>query len=260
MTRENARGSVVPKSYHYTEEELKFIELNWQTRSDKEIAQILARTEESVARQRKKFGWLKPAGRPTREQIKETVIKNVNEGKTNFSLSHMDKEQRLEIYKTSFDQNHERYKMLRNELHDDELAYYKHKYLSFIDSVDSLHHTEEDALHHMIMADITISRIRKRIKEAEIDNALHNQPMIFGLYEALDKTEKKFVEYQKVLNTTRAQRLSKEKEHKETIATIVQIYRNSMAREELGRQAGLMEIFKEKCADDMSKNRYLLGR
>lgn len=248
------------KSYHYTEEELKFIEVNWQVRSDKEIAQVLGRTEESIARQRKKFGWSKAPGKQTREAIKEAVLNNVNAGKSSFSLAHLDKEQRLEIYKSSFDLNHERYKLLKQELHDDELEYYKHKYLSFIDSVDSLHHTEEDALHHMIMADITISRIRKRIKEAEIDNQLHNQPMIFGLYEALDKTEKKFVEYQKVLNTTRAQRLSKDKEQKETIASVVQVYRNNMAREELGRQAGLMEIYKEKCAEEMSKNRYLLGK
>lgn len=248
------------KAYHYTDEELKFIESNWQTHTDKEIARILGRTEESIARQRKKNGWSKPAGRPSRETIKEAVINNVNSGKATFTLAHMDKEQRLEIYKANFDENHERHVLLKNELHAHEMEYYKHKYLSFIDSVDSLHHTEEDALHHMIMADITISRIRKRIRDMESDSSEHNSPIVFGLYEALDKAEKKFVEYQKVLNTTRTQRLSKEKEHKETIATIVQMYRNNMAREELGRQAGLMEIFKEKCAEDMSKNRYLLGK
>lgn len=249
----------MPKSYHYTDEELKFIENNWQTHTDKEIAKLLGRTEESVARQRKKFGWIKPSGRPSRESVKEAIKEKINDGKVEFSLSNMDKDERLRIYKENFDRNHERAHLLKDELHEDELEYYKHKYLSFIDSVDSLHHSEEDALHHMIMADITISRLRRRIKSMESDNATSDGPLMYGLYEALDKAEKKFVDYQRILNTTRAQRLTKEKEHKETIATVVQMYRNKMAREELGRQAGLMEIYKDKCTDDMSKNRYLLG-
>jgi deoxyadenosine/deoxycytidine kinase len=250
----------MPKSYHYTDEELKFIENNWQTHTDKEIAKLLGRTEESVARQRKKFGWIKPAGRPSREAVHEAIKNNINEGKKEFSLANLDKDERLRIYKDNFDKNHERAELLRQELHEDEFEYYKHKYLSFIDSVDSLHHSEEDALHHMIMADITISRMRRRIKQMEASQAIEDAPLVYGLYEALDKAEKKFVEYQKILNTTRSQRLSKEKEHKETIATVVQGYRNKMAREELGRQAGLMEIYREKCSEDMSKNRYLLGK
>ena len=83
--------------------------------------------------------------------------------------------------------------------------------------------------------------------------------MVFGLYDTLEKAEKRFVEYQKILNVTREKRLSKDKEQSETIATIVQAYRNKNARQELGRQAGLLQIYKEKCRDDMSSNRYLLG-
>lgn len=248
------------KNYHYTEEELKFIENNWQSHTDKEIAKLLSRTEESVARQRKKFGWMKAAGRPSRETVHEAIKNNINEGKREISFANMDKDERLGIYKENFDKNHERAQLLKQELHEDEFEYYKHKYLSFIDSVDSLQHSEEDALHHMIMADITISRMRRRIKSMEANQSLEDAPLVYGLYEALDKAEKKFVEYQKILNTTRTQRLSKEKEHKETIATVVQMYRNKMAREELGRQAGLMEIYKDKCSDEMTKNRYLLGK
>ena len=63
--------------YHYSDEEILFIESNWKSNTDKEISQILGRTEESVSRQRKKHGWIKKAGRPTKkdkEEAKPTCV------------------------------------------------------------------------------------------------------------------------------------------------------------------------------------------
>ena len=247
------------KNYHYTTEELLFIEHNWKTKSDKEIGRILSRTLESISRQRKKYGWMKAKGRPAKKTVDDALqaLASSNPMAFDMSLSGLSKEQRLEIYKTNFNRNH-RYMYVKEELKDRELEYYKHKYVDFMDTVETITPQEEDALHHMIMTDINISRVRRHIKRME-DDSEDGNPMVFGLYDTLEKAEKRFVEYQKILNVTREKRLSKDKEQSETIATIVQAYRNKNARQELGRQAGLLQIYKEKCRDDMSSNRYLLG-
>ena len=254
------------KNYHYTDEEIKFIENNYLSHSDKEISQILGRTIESVGRQRKKYGWIKRSGRPSREEKKKALGEGVSKAGGNASLSAMkrmslaglDKDQRLEIFKENFTKQ-PRYYMVQQELSEDELGVYEHKYIEFMMSVDTMSVQEEDSLHHMIMTDLNISRIRRHIRSAELENEEGGNPLIYGLYDTLEKAEKRFVEYQKILSVTREKRLSKDKEQKETIHTVVQSYRNKMARQEMGRQAGLMEIFREKCNEDMSSNRYLLG-
>jgi len=249
------------KKYHYTDEELLFLEHNWKTHTDKEIAQILGRTVESVGRQRKKFGWIKKNGRPTAESKKQPVTFGADYKASDFvreiSFANMDKNQRLEIYKKNFASN-PRYVTVRNEVSEEEMRVYIHKYVDFMDSVDTMTPQEEDSLHHMIMTDINISRIRRHIMRTE-EEGENGNPLTYGLYDTLEKAEKRFVDYQKILNVTREKRLSKDKEQKETIHTIVQTYRNKLARQELGRRAGLMDIFREKCKEDMSKYRYLLG-
>jgi len=250
------------KKYHYTDEELTFIEHNWKSHTDKEIAQILGRTVESVGRQRKKFGWIKANGRPSAETKKKAALETDHTFTSSdflreISFSNMDKNQRLEIYKQNFAAN-PRYATVKNELIEDEMRTYVHKYVDFMDSVDTMTPQEEDSLHHMIMTDINISRIRRHIRRMEEDGE-DGQPLAYGIYDTLEKAEKRFVEYQKILNVTREKRLQKDREHNETIHTIVQTYRNKLARQELGRRAGLMEIFKEKCKEEMSTHRYLLG-
>jgi len=252
--------------YHYSDEEILFIESNWKSRTDKEIAQILGRSEESVARQRKKHGWSKRAGRPTKEEKEEALKESVSSlsgpdsltALQRISLANLDKGQRIALFKDNFS-NHPRYNSLKQELSDEELELYVYKYVDFLESVDTMTPNEEDALHHMIMTDINISRIRRHIRRAEQLNEEDGPPMVHGLYETLEKSEKRFVDYQKILNVTRERRLSKDKEQTENIHTIVMAYKTDIARQEMGRQAGLMEIFKEKCKDDMDKFRYLLG-
>lgn len=248
------------KKYHYTDEELKFIEHNYKSKTDKEIAQILGRNEESVGRQRKKYGWTKKNGRPTRDSRKENIVEAVKfNTKSGFSISTLDKNQRLEIYKQNFNNNH-RYKYVKDELTESELEYYKHKYVDFMDSVDTITPQEEDSLHHMLMTDINISRIRRQIKKMEdLSEEDDSNPLAFGLYDTLEKAEKRYLEYQKALNVTREKRLQKEREQKETITSIVSAYKDKLVRQEMGRQAGLMELFQKKCEEDMSTHRYLLG-
>lgn len=248
------------KKYHYTDEELLFLEHNWKSHTDKEIAQILGRTVESVGRQRKKFGWIKSNGRPSAESKKKPITDTsfkASDFIREISFTNMDKNQRLEIYKNNFATN-PRYATVKNEVSEEEMRVYIHKYVDFMDSIDTMTPQEEDSLHHMIMTDINISRIRRHIMRSEEDGEDGN-PLTYGLYDTLEKAEKRFVDYQKILNVTREKRLSKDREQKETIHTIIQTYKNKMARQELGRRAGLMEIFKEKCKEDMSKYRYLLG-
>jgi hypothetical protein len=246
--------------HHYSEEEIRFVEQNWKIRTDKEIGRILSRTAESVERQRKKMGWHKKEGRPSVEGIKENMQQLVESGSqiSQLSISSLTKEQRIEIYKANFTKN-PRFSWLMRELHEDEVDYYRHKYTEFMDSLDTITIQEEDSLHHMIMADIGIGRIRRMIRDMEQDKDENSKALVFGLYETLDKAEKKFVEYQKILRFTREARLKESKEEKENIASVFQMYRARAAREEMGKQAGLMEVYKEKCKEEMKTSRYLLG-
>lgn len=246
------------RGYHYSGEEEKFLRDNWKTKTDEEIGRILGRTPESVARKRKSLDLIKRPGRPSKEEIKEAKLERVASNPSDVNLAALDKTERLEIYKKNFNRN-PRYESLNMELHKYEFEYYRHKYVEFMDSVDTITIQEEDALHHMIMADISISRIRRRIKDMEEENEENDKPLIFGLYETLDKAEKKFMDYQKILRVTRESRLKENKEEKETFSTMVNVYRSKKTKEEMGRQAGLMEVYKDLCEKDMKSRRYLLG-
>lgn len=246
------------RGYHYSDGEVIFIKANWRAMTDEQIGKQLGRDAGSVARKRKQLGLNKGAGRPSAEEIKDAKLENATRHPSTSNLAALDKTERLEIYKNNFNKN-ARYPSLLKELHDDELDLYKHKYVDFMDSVDTITIQEEDSLHHMIMADLSISRIRINIKKMEEENNDNDRPLVFGLYDSLDKAEKKFVEYQKILRVTRESRLKENKEEKETFSTIVNLYRNKAAREEMGRQAGLMDVYKEMCEKDMQARRYLLG-
>jgi len=246
------------RGYHYSDEEKKFLETNWKTKTDEDIGRILGRAPESVARKRKSLGLVKRSGRPSKNEIKEAKLERAVTNPSDNNMAALDKTERLEIYKNNFNRN-PRYQSVKLELHEYEFVYYRHKYVEFMDSVDTITIQEEDSLHHMIMADLSISRIRRKIKDMEEENEENDKPLIFGLYEALDKGEKKFMEYQKILRVTRESRLKENKEEKETFATIVNIYRSKKTREEMGRQAGLIDIYKNLCKDEMKTSRYLLG-
>lgn len=245
-------------NYHYSPEEEKFLKENWKIKTDEEIGRILGRNADSVARKRKDMGLSKKNGRPSKKERRKAKLERASSSPTDYNLGALDKAERLEIYKKNFTRN-PRYGILLQELHTYEMEYYKHKYVEFMDSVDTITIQEEDALHHMIMSDISISRIRKRIKDMEEANDEDDRPLVFGLYDSLDKSEKKFMDYQKILRVTRESRLKENKEEKETFATIVNMYRSKQAREEMGRQAGLMDVYKTLCKDEMKASKYLLG-
>lgn len=248
----------MPTAKRFTQDELEFIEQNYRFRTDKQIAAILGRNEKAIMRQRDIHGWKKDNGRPTQQKVKENTQKAVEEGLNPFSFAGLDKDQRIEVYKTQFNKN-PRYSQLMAELHQDEFQYYRHKYIEFLDSVDTVTLHEEDTLHHMLMTDISISRLRKKIKDMEVNNAETSQPILWGLYGYLKEAEEAFRKYQQTLRVTREGRLKEDKEEKETFASLVQMYRNKATKEEMGNQASLMEIYKNKCYEEMKASRYLLG-
>jgi hypothetical protein len=243
----------------FTQEEIEFIEQNYRFRTDKEIAHILGRTEQAIMRQRDIHGWKKGNGRPTQKDVKENTQKAVDEGLNPFSFAGLDKDQRIEVYKTQFNRG-PRYSQLMAELHTDELQFYRHRYIEIMMTLDTITMTEEDSLHHMLITDIYISRMRRRIKEMETENQNgSNSPLVFGMYTHLRELEDKFLKYQQILRVTREGRLKEDKEQKETFASLIQMYRNKATKEEMGNQASLMDVYKNKCYEEMKVSRYLLG-
>lgn len=244
------------KAYHYTEEEVEFLQENWTSMTDEDIAEELGRSVESVRRKRDELGLKKPGGRPSKALREEYILQNP----TPTNLATLSKEKRIEFYKGNFDRN-ARYPQLLKELNHNELEYYKHKYIDFIDSVDTITRNEEDMLHHMIMSDILIHRLRATMKKEqdEWEQGLEGARPPQNLLGELERAEQRYMKYHKELNITREQRLKTEKEEKVTISSIVRAYQEKQAREEAGRNAAVLQYYKDKCREDMSTHRYLIG-
>lgn len=236
--------------------EEQWLRQHWTKCTDKQIAEKLNRDEASVTRKRKHLGLIKNNGRPSNDIRKQATLKNPTE----YSLYNLDKEERIKYYKNNFSHNW-RYKSLTRQLLQDELDYYRHKYITSMDSMDSITSLEEDLLHHMIVCEINIIRIQEQIKESieKFKSGDDDRPPSQFLYNDLDKAELRYVKYQEKLNLTRQQRMKHDTEEDITISTIVQNLMDKRARADADRLAGEMNFFKKRCKEDMGKMDFLLG-
>lgn len=242
--------------HHWKAWEDEILKKNWENQSDKEIAATVGRTEESVARRRKILGFSKKNGRPKNSTRKDAIFKNPND----YSLAQLSKEDRIQFYKTQFEKNF-RYPYLEKILMTDELVYYKHKYIEFLDSIDTITLQEEDLVHNMIMTEVQIIRIQEQIKDQLEDyrdsDATHPPPQY--LYKDLSDAEDRYLKYQTKLNLTREQRLKSNREEKITITRMVRAFQDKKNRAEAGNTAGIFSYFTKQCRDDMDKMNFLLG-
>lgn len=230
---------------------------NWETKTDKEIAELVGRDEKAVMRRRKLKGLSKKNGRPKNSTRKEAILKSPTE----YSLAQLSKDDRIQFYKTQFENNF-RYPYLKRILMEDEINYYKHKYIEFLDSIDTITLQEEDLVHNMIMTEIQTLRIQEQIKdqleEWRSSEDGGNPPPQY-LYKDLSDAEERYIKYQTKLSLTREQRLKNNREEKITITRLVQALQDKKNRAEAGKSAGVFNYFKDKCKDDMNKMNFLLG-
>lgn len=231
---------------------------HWKKLTDKQIAEKLGRNEDSITRKRKLLGLIKRVGRPTEDSIKKALTNEPSD----YVISKLSKEERLEFYKNSFDRNW-RYKHLRRVLMDNELEYYKHKYVEAIDAMDSINYVEEDLLHNMIMCDVQIVRLQEQIKNElkrfQDDDDDDTRPPPQYLYKDLNDLETRYMKYQEKLSLTRQQRLKDNRESDINIASIIQNLQDKRNRADADRLAGEMNYFKNRCKSDMDKMNFLLG-
>ena len=241
--------------------EEQYLRSHWQSATDKEIGKKLSRAEEGIYRKRKQLGLTKGAGgRPTNKS-REQAAKRPNE----ISLAQLPKDERIKFYKSQFDRNW-RYKQLKKILvDDDEMEYYKHKYIDIIDSMDSLTYVEEDLVHSLIMCDIQVLRLQELIgselrayKEADEDDDTHRPPPQY-LYKDLNDAEGRYVKIQEKLNLTRQQRLKENREEDITIVSIVSNLLDKRNRADADRLAGELDYFTTRAKTDMDKMDFLLG-
>lgn len=237
--------------------EEQYLRANFMKMTDNEIGEKLGRKEAAIYRKRKQLGLSKGNGRPTNE---DRMQARPNE----YALSQLPKDERVKFYKSQFDRNW-RYKHLRNILLDDELEYYKHRYIDIIDSMDSITYIEEDLVHNMVMCDIQTKRIQEIIKNeiesfrnADDDDDNRRPPPQY-LYKDLNDAQSQYVKYQEKLNLTRQQRLKENKEENITISSIVENLLDKRNRAEADRLAGEMDYFARRCKTDMDKMDFLLG-
>ena len=243
---------------HFTAWEDQVVRDEWQTETDEVIAEHIGRTPDAIARRRKHLGLVKKNGRPKRATRKSAILANPNE----FNLSKLSKEDRIQFYRTQFKKNI-RYGWLLRILMEDEIEYYKSKYIEIMDNLDSITHQEEDLLHNMIMKDIHIMRMQSQIKEQlELyydEDEQERRPPPQYLYQDLDKAETAYVRYQEKLKLTREQRLKTDREERVTVSSLVREYRDMEKRQRGGDIAGELSYFTQKCKDDMVKMQFLIG-
>lgn len=248
------------KKHHFKAWEDQIIKEKWQTSTDEIIASEIGRTTESVARRRKALGFSKRNGRPGKQTRAKAILSNPTE----YSLATLSKDDRIAFYRSQFSKNH-RYPFLIKILMDNEVPYYKYKYIEFMDTVDSITLQEEEMLHNMLMTEIHILRIQEQIKEAvvayrdETINAEDRLPPPQYLYKDLNDAEARYARYHKDMNITREQRLKANREEKITITSMVASLQDAQNRHKAGQSAGLMSYFSKKCKDDMTKMDFLLG-
>jgi len=145
----------------------------------------------------------------------------------------------------------------------DELPYYQHKYIEFLDNVDSITLQEEEILHNMLMTEIQILRIQEQIAEAVVayrdSDDEDKRPPPQYLYKDLNDAESRYARYHKDMNLTREQRLKTNREERITITSMVSSLLEARNRAKAGNTAGMMSYFTDKCRDDMNKMDFLIG-
>lgn len=242
----------------FTAWEDTIIQDEWQTSTDKEIARKIDRTEDAVTRRRGILGLKKINGRPGVNTRKKAIFTNPTE----YNLSKLSKDDRIEFYKRSFDRN-PRYPWLMRTLMNDEIDYYKQKYIEIIDALDSITHQEEDLLHSMIMKEIQIMRmqsmVKKQLEDYYDEENEEIRPPSLQLYQDMDKAEQQYVKYQEKLRLTREQRLKTDREEKITITSLVRAFLDAQTRQKVGDLAGQMSYYTNVCKDDMNKMNFLIG-
>lgn len=243
---------------HFTAWEDQIIRDEWQTCTDEEIGGRIGRTVEAIARRRKTLGLSKKNGRPRGESRKRAILTNPTE----YNLGKLSKDERLEFYRAKFEKN-PRYGWLLRILLTEELDYYKTKYLSTIESLDSITHQEEDLLHNMVMKEIQIMRLQSQVKE-QLEVYLDNddedkRPPPQYLYQDLDKAEQQYVRYQEKLKLTREQRLKTDREEKITIAGMVRDFQDANNKQRAGDIAGQLDYSTNTCKAEMLKMKFLIG-
>lgn len=246
------------KRGHFAAWEDALIMEHWATMTDEELGKKIGRDDISVAKRRKKLGLSKANGRPQNTTRKDAIFAKPTE----YSLATLSKEDRIQFYKSKFEENF-RYQNLLKILLPDELDYYKRKYVEFLDAIDTITFQEEDLLHNMIMTEIQMLRVQIQIKDAmdeyhDADGEDRRPPQQY-LYKDLNEMEKRYVDYQEKLNLTREQRLKTNREEKINVSTIVRALLDKKNREEAGRTAGVMSYMAGRAKDDMDKMKYLLG-
>ena len=246
------------KKHHFKAWEDQIIKDKWQTSTDEQIAKEMGRTMESVARRRKILGFTKRNGRPGDNTKRKAILTSPTE----YSLATLSKDDRIKFYKSQFTRNH-RYPFLVKMLIEDEIPYYQHKYVEFLDNIDSITLQEEEILHNMIMTEIHILRLQEQIKDA-VESYRDNDdddkvPPPQYLYTDLDKAENRYSKYHQTLSLTREQRLKTDSEEKITMTGMVTALQEVRNKNKAGRNAGLMSYFTKRCREDMNKMSFLLG-
>ncbi len=255
--------------------EVSYIEQNWKTQTDQEIADALKRHVATVTKYRRINGWNKNST----EASQRTVAEVVNDS----TLSEKDKTQ---FIKKDI-KNSSRRTRLQAMFSEDDLNYFDSRWVDYRVQFKDMTPSEEDVLEKMIVLDIRMTYNQRSLRElhdlqarlkvqlsskTELDPEDDKELMILQTIQSYNGQEvelnkqyalllKEYQEIQKSLNATREQRETNQKIGAETFNDLIKKFNEQEFRLKSGREAELNRIAMDKKREELSKpHQYVDGK
>jgi len=229
----------------------KYLYENFQDKTDTEMAEDLGVTRQTVYAYRKKLGLSK---RKKKEKDSIDVLKTLNESAV-IDTKGMTQEEKREHFLKKLRGN-PRYKMTKESLTEEELAFYEAKYIEYSTSpeIETLTAYEEDDLH-----ELTITQIAKmRIQKMEHDEIANGDPPPDTSRNIRDKDET-ILKLKKSLDLERAQRLKRQEDSATNFINLVKEFNDAKIRTVIGREANAFNAYGQDCLNDLIDEGFAFG-
>ena len=258
----------------YSKAEKKYVEEHYLTMTDKELAAKLNRHPHGLYQYRRKNGWTKSD--EDGKRLKDAVLKDQDKkerSKPDYEkpTASLTTDERKVLFLNKFNKS-TRGDVVKRTCSTEETKYYKDKWCSYLESLDTITTAEEETLHQAIMEEVMIARYEEEIKHKKESVEKIKQDAIdkgdtppdissidINLHDQLNKAKERHMKLMKLLSTTREQRLKIKGETNINFVTICQQLVKREARAKVGREAAIMSYMQDEEEKRLRDNGFFIG-
>jgi hypothetical protein len=227
--------------------------------TDKEMAAFLSRSEEAVMQKRRKMG-LKKSGQDAEKSI-EAAIEAHNEVRSTTALQDLtDSQKRAELISQLV--NSPRWARCQTIFSEEELRTYKHDWVEFRMTYDSLNPVELGTLHVLLLAQIRLDRyqrMEREIKESHKGWTNELQTALVSVHREIREMNEVYMKALDKLSASREARIKREGEQKVTLLTLLKELELKEGREKMAKESDALKFIGQIERDRLSKEGYLRG-